>query len=73
MDLEESEDEKVMFMVDDGGKICRKEETYIWKKLQLYVGETNTDRKKERIYVGMEFASGKRIKIPACLFVISIL
>lgn len=32
MDLEESEDEKVMSMLEEGGKICRKEKTPIYER-----------------------------------------
>lgn len=73
MDLEESEDEKVMPMLEEGSKICREEKGPTNKRKCSWGRKRAKGGHQERIYEGMEYSSAKRIKTPACLFVMSIL
>lgn len=55
MDLEEPEDEKVMSMLEEAGKICRKEKRPNMKENAAVVGGRKKYGQKREIYVGMEY------------------
>lgn len=62
-DLEESEDETVIAMLEEEGKICREEKRSVNKrKRSCAERKPNVDRKREGICVDIQNSSGKEDK-----------